>query len=298
MKQTVHTPPAEKESYWKLFFQFLRKAKIHWGMVALVMAVSLSQTYIALLIPDATGSLFSGDFSSQTLILVVVSNVASAAVSIAIGVLMLYVNARNVRDLRTASWRQMMRTKAAFYDAHNPQELFTAITNDTEGLVESILTMLTSSLPRLYYIVGALLRIRGYHWKLALITLVMIPIQIFYAVFFGRWILKTSYAIRMEIGHLTGWLAERMRNLPLIKSFAAEKTEEERGQGVIKQLYHANVMSGVRNMFSNLFNSLSTILITVVAVLWGAALLRGGEITLDQWIAFFIYLPAAISYAS
>lgn len=296
MKQAAHTPVPKGESYWRLFIQFFLKAKIHWGAVALVTVIYLSQTYVALLIPDATGALFSGDFSVQTLILVIVSAVASSLLSIGIGVMMLYVRARNVRDLRTASWRQIMRTKAAFYDENNPQELLTAISNDTESMIQSILSMLTSTLPRLYYIIGALVTILNYHWKLAMITMIMIPLEVLYAVFFGRWTFKTTYAIRMEIGRLTGWLAERMRNLPLIKSFAAETEEEDRGKGVIRQLYKANIMSGIRNTASNIYSSVFDVAIRVIAVLWGAALLRGGEITLDQWIAFFLFFPTVISY--
>lgn len=189
----------------------------------------------------------------------------------------------------------MMRTKATFYDEHNPQELLTAVSNDTESIIESILSMLTSTLPQLVTIGGSLLMVRRYHWKLALICLVVIPFEWFYAVFFGRWTFKTTYAIRMEIGRLTGWLAERMRNLPLIKSFAAEKTEEEKGQDVIGQLYRANIQSSIRNQTSGVYSGVADVLVTVVALLWGAMLLRSGEITIDQWIAFFLYLPQVTS---
>ncbi len=86
-------------------------------------------------------------------------------------------------------------------------------------------------------------------------------------------------------------IAGRIRNLPLIKSFATEKKEEEKGVAAAGELYKANVqfqyIQGV--LVSYLF--VTEAVGIVAAVIWGSMLLRNGEITLEAWLAFFLFVP-------
>jgi ABC-type multidrug transport system fused ATPase/permease subunit len=81
------------------------------------------------------------------------------------------------------------------------------------------------------------LMLAGYSVKLLPIVGFIIIINIIYMYFVGRWQQKIGKGFSTEIGNLTGYLAERIRNLTMIKSFVAEKKEYERGIEVSGKLY-------------------------------------------------------------
>jgi ABC-type multidrug transport system fused ATPase/permease subunit len=73
------------------------------------------------------------------------------------------------------------------------------------------------------------LMLAGYSVKLLPIVGFIIIINIIYMYFVGRWQQKIGKGFSTEIGNLTGYLAERIRNLTMIKSFVAEKRNMKEG---------------------------------------------------------------------
>ncbi len=284
--------PAKNEaSYWKVFFSFLKKAKLNWWVILLVSLVNLGQTYISLIVPDSTGDLFSGQFTSQALWGTIGYYGLSIALGAGIAFVLLYFKAGQVKKLRIAGWEKLMKADSSFHTKHNPQSLLTAITSDASAIVESVVGLCTSAFSNVVYIIGALGVIGAYHPRLLLITLVVIPFYALYAAYFGKWTMLTTYKVRMQIGNLTGYLADRIRNLPLIKSSAMEEQEAEKGTATIGKLYKANMNSHYLNGINITFSGLVTVIITGGSVVCGSFLLKDSAITIDEWIAFYLYMP-------
>lgn len=286
----------EERGDWRLFLQFFKKAKLPWFLIVFVVIVSLAQTRISLMLPGSTAGLFSGDFSQETLIQVILYYLCSAALTAVINYLVLLAESRTAIDLRVNSWKRMMHTKAEFYDQNDPQNLLVAITAETEEISRALINLLTYTIPSISYIVGALLVLQDYHYKLSLVMLVAIPIYGFNAIFWGRWTTKTTYQTKQEVGNLTAYLAERVRNLPLIKYCVTEKKEEEKGNRVINRLYKANMRLSYCSVTSSVYLGLADVAITIISVIVGAMLLRTGEIDMEAWLAFFLFMPSVPSY--
>lgn len=284
-------PAKPKDSYWRLFVGFLKKAKLNWLVIILVALVSLGQTYIALIVPDSTGDLFAGQFTARALWGAIGYYALSIVLAAGIAFVLLYFKAGQVKKLRVAGWEKLMKAGSAFHAKHNPQSLLTAITSDASAIVELVVGLCTSAFSNVVYIIGALGVIGTYHPRLLLITLVVIPFYVLYAAYFGKWTLHTTYKVRMQIGNLTGYLADRIRNLPLIKSSAMEEQEAEKGTGTIQQLYKANMNNHYLYGINLTFSGLVTVIITAGSVVCGSFLLKNSEITLDDWIAFYLYMP-------
>lgn len=143
--------------------------------------------------------------------------------------------------------------------------------------------------------------IQGYSWKL-LTLLVMIPVNILYAIFIGKCQYKTNSRILSRISQLTGYLAEWLKNLSLIKSFANEKAEDANGQRTIKDLYKAKVHSVYIGSTHGAFTIGTEIISIIAEVLFVSGLLRSGEITIlsllermytpDTGVVYFGQAPA------
>ena len=105
----------------------------------------------------------------------------------------------------------------------------------------SLIAVIISVPSSLMFLMMCMGQLSSYNGKLLGVLFIVVPVYVLYAVFMGRWQQRTGQAIQMKIGGLTGFLTERIRNLPLIKSFATEKKEEEKGVAAAKELYKANV---------------------------------------------------------
>lgn len=281
----------EQKTSWKQFFNFFLKVKLSWPLIILAMIVSIAYYEVVAHVPGSTAKLFSGDFSRAALMGVLINYGSMLVLNVVISLISVYAQAKSLRSVRNTVWKRMMHVSTKYYTENDPSYLLSAITNDAKAAVESIITILTSFLPMMYYVVRSFTMVRGYSIKLMLSLFILIPIYILYGIFVGRWQCKTNKRIQTRIGGLTGYLTERLRNLNLIKAFSNEKVEEENGTNTVRRLYKAKLNSTYINTSVVGYVLLSDVIATVIAVMWGAALLRNQEITVEAWMAFFIFVP-------
>ncbi len=264
----------------------------------MVMLLSFGQNYFYAVLPGTTAGLVAGEFSTEAVIQAIIYYVSTILLGLTISVVTLIATKQNVRRLRITIWRKMVHTKAEFYDAHNPQELMTSITNDTEDIITAIFSLLADTLPYVFMMAAYLTVLNGYHVKLAMAALVTIPIYFLYANFFGQWSARTTFRMQNELGHLNGFLAERIRNLPLIKSYAMEDRENRVGKSAIQRIYSAAVAKATMQSSSMVASSLIPVAVNIIVVVYGAVLLARREIDLEAWLAFYMILPTFIGSVS
>ena len=276
---------------WRQFWQFLTHAKLSWGWIFLTLAVTIAYYSVVSKLPGSTAGLFSGNFSNAAIMGVVINYSSLLGLKVLVSVLMLLAEARSVRSVRQMIWKRMMGIENRYYDKNSASGLLSAVTSDTENTLSSFISMVVTIPGLLTYLAQALPQINAYSPKLMFSVFVLIPVYILYAVFMGRWQYKVSSRIQMRIGGLTGYLAERIRNLTLIKAFVTEPQEEEKGLAASGKLYKANVEFAGANGVMVMYKMFTEAVGVLIAVLWGCKLLRDGEIDLTAWLAFFLYVP-------
>lgn len=293
MKKTDRTQGnmMERSGSWKNFWAFLRNAKLSWVWIAFSLLGTIGYYLINAHLPGTTAELFSGKLTSDAIWSAVTMYLCFLAIKVVSLIIDLFAQARSVRSARKAVWKRMMGITSSYYDEKNAGTMLSAVTNDTESTVISLIGLVTL-IPGLFtYLIEASTQINGYSPKLLLAVVVLIPVYIVYAVVMGRWQYKVGRKIQMRIGGLTGFLTERIRNLTLIKSFVTEKQEEGKGTDASSELYKVNVESARMNAAITAFTYGTEVVGIVIAVIWGSILLKNGEIDLKQWIAFFLFVP-------
>lgn len=281
----------DRSGSWKNFWAFLRNAKLSWVWIAFSLLGTIGYYLINAHLPGTTAELFSGKLTSDAIWSAVTMYLCFLAIKVVSLIIDLFAQARSVRSARKAVWKRMMGITSSYYDEKNAGTMLSAVTNDTESTVISLIGLVTL-IPGLFtYLIEASTQINGYSPKLLLAVVVLIPVYIVYAVVMGRWQYKVGRKIQMRIGGLTGFLTERIRNLTLIKSFVTEKQEEGKGTDASSELYKVNVESARMNAAITAFTYGTEVVGIVIAVIWGSILLKNGEIDLKQWIAFFLFVP-------
>lgn len=281
----------EQKSSWKQFGIFLKRSSLSWGWIILSLLATVFYYAVVSRLPGSTAALFSGDFSNSAIRGVVVNYTSMLALQVMVSLFSLIATARSVRSVRETVWKRMMGIENRYYDDNSASSLLSAVTSDTEATVSSLLNVIVLIPGLLTYLLTALPQINSYSPKLMAVLFVLVPVYILYAVFMGKWQYKVGYRIQTRIGGLTGFLTERIRNLTLIKSFVTEQKEEEKGTLAAQELYKANVEYSYVNGVVTAYTMLTEAGGIVIAVIWGCILLRSGEIDLNAWLAFFLFVP-------
>lgn len=293
MKENVPSKKSteERTGDWKQFRRFFKQVKLSWGFIILTLVFSIVYYAAVSFIPGSTAELYAGEFTTAAIMGVVVNYSLTLVLSLASAVLQLFAEGRSVRSARNSVWVRMMNVKTSYYDRHKPNELLSAVTSDTEAAVSTLISVIIMVPSLLFYLLMCLMQVSAYSTKLLAVVFFLIPVYIIYGILMGRWQYRTGRSIQVRIGGLTGFLTERIRNLTLIKNFVKENEEEKAGVRASEELYKANVqyqyISGIVAGYTMVTEAVGIL----AAVLWGCELLRQGEVNLEAWLAFFMFVP-------
>lgn len=273
------------------FFFVCKHIKFSWGLIIFSLIVGSIQSVVASSVPDATASLFDGDFSpsklwgvAQTLLITLVLGLVSYVVRV-------FAESKSVLAARTSIWEKMIDAKMEYYDENDPASRLSMVTVDAQTFGAGLVQLFVFIPTMVVLLIASLLQLLAYNPKLLMVLWVLIPMHIIYFISLGKYQQKLGKNYAAQIGDLTGYLAERIRNLPMIKSFAAEAVEDSNGVEAAGKLYAAsrkyNVNIGTINAA---YQTLSPVASTVISVLWGAYLLRTGETDISSFLAFSMYI--------
>lgn len=274
---------------WQEFWNLLKQIHLPWGWIGIAFLCNLLYNQVMLKLPTVTAGLLSGSLDSKILWNVVFFYVTFAAVlcgDIALRTPAQHIAARNARR---AIWKRMLHIRMDYYDMNNPSDMMSTITNDTTTATQLLVQYLVGVIPTIYYVVAALKTISDYNFWLMLSVFMLLPIKIIYAVFIGRCQYKTQAGLFRKVGGMTAYLAERVRNLSLIKTYTNESQELKNGEEAARGIYDANMKV---NKLQCLITGLSTVIglaQTMIVMVFGVVLLKRGAITIQQWAAFYMF---------
>lgn len=288
----------EKQNYggWKPLFRTINDLRLPWLWIILGLIINLTFNDLLLDLPNTTADLLSGQLSASTVSKAVLYYVMLGTLNTVAVAAQAQAQSYSVRKARGSLWKKMLGIKMDFFDRNDPSDLMSAITSDTGSAVESLVNIIIYFIPNIYYVVMALKRIGEYHWILALSCFAMLPLKYLYAFILGRKFQVSVAALYGKIGTLTGFLADRITHLPLIKSYTNEKKEGEAGTEASKKLYDANMklvdLENVSVAAVSVIDILQKFIVVVVAVI----LLQQKKIDLAMWLAFFLFSQNLFSY--
>lgn len=281
---------------WRGLFRTIGRLRLPWIWIIIGLALSMLLSNLYLKLPDTTADLLSGNINAASVSKAVIYYIALGVANFVAVMGQVQAQSYSVRRARETVWGKMLRTKMGYFDENDPNDLMSTITNDVGNAVQSFVNIIIYLIPSVYYVVMALLRINEYHWVLALSCFLLLPLKYIYALVMGRLFQKNTSKLYWKIGELTGYLADRINHLPLIKTFTNEEKEDEGGKLVAHRLFKAQMkLVHLDNISSGIIAAmdvLQKIIVVVVAVI----LLQKGEIKITVWLAFFLFAQNLFSY--
>jgi subfamily B ATP-binding cassette protein MsbA len=163
------------------------------------------------------------------------------------------------------------------------------VTHITNLLSNAILTLFKDSLT----LIGLLAVMFLQNWKLALISIVMIPLASISAKILGKRIRKVTTEAQEKSGYLTTYLVELFKNHKLIKIFQKETMEVNRADKYLAQLKDKN--KKIQTVFVRLSPIMETLTGLMVAILifYAGKLMAKGEVDINNFFSFLAAMMLA-----
>ncbi len=163
------------------------------------------------------------------------------------------------------------------------------VTHITHLLSNAILTLFKDSLT----LIGLLFVMFLQNWKLALISIIMIPLASFSAKTLGKRISKVTTEAQQKSGFLTTYLVELFKNHKLIKIFQKEEYEKNRAENYLSQLKEKN--QKIQTVFVRMSPIMETLTGVMIAVLifYSGILMSRGELDINNFFSFLAAMMLA-----
>lgn len=288
MDEKVKKRKPEKGN-WKDFWNLLKKIHLPWHWILAAFLCNFFYNKVMLKLPTVTAGLMSGSLDNKVLWDAVLFYVVFTLVLCGDTALRTPAQHIAARNARRVIWERMLHIRMDYYDSNNPSDLMSTITNDTTTGMQLLVQFLTGFLPMIYYLAAALMTISSYNIWLMVSIFILLPVKIIYMVFIGRWRYRTQAGLYQEIGGLTAYLAERVRNLSLIKTYTNEENELKNGENVCHRLFGANMRVTKLECSVTALGTLIGMIQVMIVMVFGVVLLKRGAITIQQWVAFYMF---------
>ncbi|HMV59202.1 MAG: ABC transporter ATP-binding protein [Nitrospira sp.] len=195
-----------------------------------------------------------------------------------------------VHTLRMQVFGALQRLSLSYFENRSTGEIMTRVTSDTEHVerifVDGLEGLLTASLT----LIGITIMMFFLNWKLALLSLVPIPILIVCAAWFTKRVHKYYAEIRKSVADLNAYLQDALSGIKETIGFNQHEYERKRFE-TLSQTYSQN---SLRAMFLWSWYWPGMVFVgstgTVLILWYGAEEVMAGNLTVGQLVMFLSYL--------
>ncbi|OPX28032.1 MAG: ABC transporter permease [Candidatus Cloacimonas sp. 4484_143] len=193
-------------------------------------------------------------------------------------------------DLRRDLFYKLERMPLSFFDKNPIGRLVTRVTNDIGTLNEMLGNGLIQLIQEMFVLIGIMVAMLLYDWKLALVSFAILPITIYmFTVFINR-SRKLYRVVRKKLANINATLSEDISGFKIIQLFNQYKRKVEEFKVINGEYFEASMkMMKLFAFFRPAINS--TRRIAVAILLWyGGGQIIQDKITLGVFMVFLWFL--------
>ncbi len=211
-------------------------------------------------------------------------------VSYALQYIIGWLGQRVVFDLRFQSYRHLQRLSLAYYDGRQPGKIMARLTGDIDAIQQTLTQGMVFLITDLATIVIVLSWLFYLEWRLALLTLCVLPLYVVnYKLLLSR-IRIVSVELRERWERMISGLTEKLIAVAVVKAFAHEHHETEVFMETVKSNFELAMEQTKLNRFLGSTSQIIRMTGTAALLWWGGALVKGQQLTAGELFAFHSYL--------
>jgi ATP-binding cassette subfamily B protein len=193
-------------------------------------------------------------------------------------------------ELRRALYAHVQQLSFSFHDQAQTGDLLTRSMSDVEQLKNFMGRGVLMIFNLVLLVVGVSIALLAMNWKLALLSLVMLPLLYWRAAHYSQSIRPMFRAIQDQVAKVATLVQDNAAGARVVKAFGHERQEIERFDRENEVLYQKYLYSTRLQSFNTpLLNFMANA--STIGMLWvGGLLVITGSLTLGELVAFYAYL--------
>jgi len=197
---------------------------------------------------------------------------------------------RSMFDVRTELFSHIQQLSLKFYSENPIGRLVTRVTNDIEALNEMFTAVLVNLVKDVILIVGTVIILFMLNWRLALVSLAVVPIFVVVTVIFRVKARGAYRAVRKFLAKLNSSLSEDLSGIKIVQVFRQEKRRRDEYRETNRNYFKANMKQMVIfGIFRPLIEITASVGVALVLVYGGGSVLSGA-LTIGALVAFISYV--------
>jgi subfamily B ATP-binding cassette protein MsbA len=200
-----------------------------------------------------------------------------------------WISQRIIADFRTHLFAHLQTLSVSFFTRRRTGELLSRLMNDVT-VIQSVVTETPIDTAKQFVtFAGGIGFLLAMNWRLCLLILVLLPLLVLVARFFGRKLKSLSTSIQDQTAVLSTLIEEVVSGIRIVKSFVQTKREETR---FATQINHALALTlrraGIMAVFIPVISFLT--FSAAAAVLWyGGTQVMDGSVSPGDLFAFVLF---------
>jgi len=264
------------------------------GLFSILVAGSTSA--IAWLLDPAIEKIFLE--KDQTLIifipLLIILAFSTKGISLYIAKSFMIVVAEEIKKkLQIDMIRSLIKADTQSIDKKHTGKFISNLTYDVQHITNLLSNAVLSLFKDSLTLIGLLVVMFSQNWKLALISLIMIPLASIASKSLGKRMHKVATEAQEKSGFLTAYLVELFKNHKITKIFQKENFETQRAAGHLDQLMQKNKkITTVLIRMSPIMEVLTGIMIAIL-IYYSGTLIANNEIKVNNFFSFLAAMMLA-----
>lgn len=208
------------------------------------------------------------------------------------GYLMSDIGQRAVRDIRSKLYIKLQNLSLEYYNRKRAGELISRITNDVLQVENAVSYGLTDLIYQSLQVVVFVFLIFFLHWRLALISLVLLPLVSIPMVMVGRIIKRLSRRSQEKMADIHSNLYETIFGVRIVKAFCAEEEAINKFYQQNQDFYKLAMKSIKRRLILSPTTEYMGVIAAIVVFFWGGREVIMGKLSFG---VFGLFLGSLLS---
>jgi ATP-binding cassette subfamily B multidrug efflux pump len=185
------------------------------------------------------------------------------------------ISQRALKRIRRDLFEQLQKLSMAFFDRSPAGELMSRLTNDIDAINQAVSQNVTALVASVLSMIGILVAMFVLNAWLALVTLLVVPIMLWFTEFVANYTRKGFRRLQKSLGELNGVMEESISGQRVVKAFRRNESVIETFQRRNREVYQAGVYANTYALLlMPLTNVLGNFFVIVLAGFGGWLALR------------------------
>ena len=282
---------------WQLTKRLLKYLRPYWGyvifsliLIAVVSGVIVARPYIIKIAID-NHILGDGDFNNiiQLVIIYFVIITVGFAANYLQNYLLNYASQKILYDIRDAIFTHLQNLSLSFFDKNPVGRLVTRVSNDTANLNEMFTEVLVGFIRDFILIIAIVIVMLHLNWRLALISLISIPLLLLATNIYKRSAQKAFQQARVKLAALNSSIQENITGMKIVQIFNRQEGRFKEYETINKEHYDAEMKTIRAHALFRPSIDIIFFFILVLLIWYGGAEVIQNTIQLGVLYAFVIY---------